>query len=112
MSARDLGKRQKSAPDRSIETSEAAFDLSWCLTSAMLCLQCRRACCSILDEPWKVLYRAEPYVLNPSKLFECVVDSDVVFPCAPWLTRQAPLAMYYGGADTVTCMALPIWMSD
>ena len=60
-----------------------------------------------LDEPWKVLYRTEPYILSPQKLYECVGDvPNVVFPCAA--VSDAPtgrIAIYYGGADTVVCMA-------
>jgi len=60
-----------------------------------------------LDEPWKVIYRAAPYVLSPQRDYECVGDvPNVVFPCAA--VCDAPtgrLAVYYGGADTVTCLA-------
>ena len=35
------------------------------------------------NEPWKVLYRTEPYLLSPQKLYECVGDTpNVVFPGA------------------------------
>ncbi len=60
-----------------------------------------------IDEPWKVLYRTEPYILNPRETYECVGDvPNVVFPCAT-LSDAATgrIAMYYGGADTVTCLA-------
>ena len=60
-----------------------------------------------LDQPWKVLYRTEPYLLNPRTLYECVGDvPNVVFPCAA--LNDAPtgrLAIYYGAADTVTGLA-------
>jgi beta-1,4-mannooligosaccharide/beta-1,4-mannosyl-N-acetylglucosamine phosphorylase len=60
-----------------------------------------------LDQPWKVLYRTEPYLLNPRTLYECVGDvPNVVFPCAA--LSDAPtgrLAIYYGAADTVTGLA-------
>lgn len=60
-----------------------------------------------LDEPWKVLYRAEPYLLSPQRIYENVGDvPNVVFPCAA--LHDAPtgrIAIYYGAADTVTCMA-------
>lgn len=60
-----------------------------------------------LDEPWKVMYRTEPYILSPQKLYECVGDvPNVVFPCAALVDAETGrLAMYYGGADTVTCLA-------
>jgi len=60
-----------------------------------------------LDQPWKVLYRGAPYLLSPQTLYECVGDvPNVAFPCAA-LHDQATgrLAIYYGGADTVTALA-------
>ncbi len=60
-----------------------------------------------LDEPWKVRYRGGPYLLSPQTLYECVGDvPNVAFPCAA-LHDQATgrLAIYYGGADTVTALA-------
>jgi len=60
-----------------------------------------------IDTPWKVLYRTRPYILSPQKLYECVGDvPNVAFPCAA--VCDAPtgrLAIYYGGADTVVCLA-------
>jgi len=60
-----------------------------------------------LDQPWKVIYRTAPYLLSPQTLYECVGDvPNVAFPCAA--LADAPtgrIAIYYGGADTVTCMA-------
>ncbi len=60
-----------------------------------------------LDEPWKVMYRTAPYLLSPQRLYEQVGDvPNVVFPCAA--LTDAPtgrLALYYGGADTVTALA-------
>lgn len=60
-----------------------------------------------LDEPWKVLYRGEDYLLSPQRLYECVGDvPNVVFPCASLVdSKTGRLAIYYGGADTVTCLA-------
>lgn len=60
-----------------------------------------------LDQPWKVIYRTRPYLLNPREYYECVGDvPNVVFPsaalCDPPTGR---IAIYYGGADTVTCLA-------
>lgn len=60
-----------------------------------------------LDNPWKVIYRGEPYLLSPQTLYECVGDvPNVAFPCAA-LTDAATgrIAIYYGGADTVTALA-------
>ena len=62
---------------------------------------------AILDkeEPWKVKYRAKPYLMCPQTLYECVGDvPNVAFPCAA-LTEGNKLAIYYGAADTVTALA-------
>lgn len=60
-----------------------------------------------LDEPWKVLYRTEPYIMNPRTAYECVGDvPNVAFPCAALTDADTGrIAIYYGGADTVTCLA-------
>jgi beta-1,4-mannooligosaccharide/beta-1,4-mannosyl-N-acetylglucosamine phosphorylase len=60
-----------------------------------------------LDEPWKVLYRTAPYLLSPQELYECVGDTpNVVFPCAALVDAPTGrMAIYYGAADTVTCLA-------
>lgn len=60
-----------------------------------------------LDQPWKVIARAAPYLMSPQMHYECVGDvPNVVFPCAA--LHDAPsgrLAIYYGAADTVTGLA-------
>lgn len=60
-----------------------------------------------LERPWKVLYRTAPYLLSPQAFYECVGDvPNVAFPCATLYdppTRR--IAIYYGGADTVTALA-------
>lgn len=60
-----------------------------------------------LDEPWKVIARTRPYILSPQTLYECVGDvPNVTFPCAALVDSETGrLAMYYGGADTVTAVA-------
>jgi beta-1,4-mannooligosaccharide/beta-1,4-mannosyl-N-acetylglucosamine phosphorylase len=60
-----------------------------------------------IDRPWKVLYRTEPYLLSPQKTYECVGDTpNVVFPCAALCDAPTGrIAVYYGAADTVTCLA-------
>jgi beta-1,4-mannooligosaccharide/beta-1,4-mannosyl-N-acetylglucosamine phosphorylase len=60
-----------------------------------------------LDAPWKVIARARPYLLSPQTLYECVGDvPNVVFPCAALYDQPTGrLAIYYGGADTVTALA-------
>lgn len=60
-----------------------------------------------IDEPWRVSYRTAPYLLSPQALYECVGDTpNVVFPCAALFDAPTGrIAIYYGGADTVTCLA-------
>ncbi|HOA74409.1 MAG TPA: glycoside hydrolase family 130 protein [Phycisphaerae bacterium] len=73
-----------------------------------------------LDQPWKVLYRAQPYLMSPQRPYECVGDvPNVVFPCAALCDAPTGrLAIYYGAADTVTCLAfayvdeLIAWIKD
>ncbi len=60
-----------------------------------------------LEKPWKVIYRSRPYLMNPREYYECVGDvPNVVFPCAALVDPPTGrMAIYYGGADTVTCLA-------
>jgi beta-1,4-mannooligosaccharide/beta-1,4-mannosyl-N-acetylglucosamine phosphorylase len=60
-----------------------------------------------LDEPWKVIARAKPYLLSPRMPYECVGDvPNVVFPCATLCDAgSGRLAIYYGAADSVTGLA-------
>ncbi|HHU61144.1 MAG TPA: glycosidase [Natronincola sp.] len=60
-----------------------------------------------LEKPWIVKHRAKPYILSPQKLYECVGDvPNVAFPCAALHDPDTGrLAIYYGGADTVVCVA-------
>jgi beta-1,4-mannooligosaccharide/beta-1,4-mannosyl-N-acetylglucosamine phosphorylase len=60
-----------------------------------------------LEQPWKVLYRSAPYILTPQMDYERVGDvPNVAFPCAALVDGAiGKLALYYGGADTVTCLA-------
>jgi beta-1,4-mannooligosaccharide/beta-1,4-mannosyl-N-acetylglucosamine phosphorylase len=60
-----------------------------------------------LEKPWKVIYRTHPYLLNPREYYECVGDvPNVTFPCAAlYDPPTGRIALYYGGADTVTCLA-------
>jgi len=57
-----------------------------------------------LEQPWKVIYRTRPYLLNPREYYECVGDvPDVTFPCAALFDPPTgKIALYYGGADTVS----------
>jgi beta-1,4-mannooligosaccharide/beta-1,4-mannosyl-N-acetylglucosamine phosphorylase len=60
-----------------------------------------------LDKPWKVIHRAAPYLLSPQTYYECVGDvPNVAFPCAALYDQPTGrIAVYYGGADTVTALA-------
>jgi beta-1,4-mannooligosaccharide/beta-1,4-mannosyl-N-acetylglucosamine phosphorylase len=60
-----------------------------------------------LDEPWKVIARSRDYILSPQVVYEQVGDTpNVVFPCAALLDQPTGrLTIYYGGADTVVCLA-------
>jgi len=60
-----------------------------------------------IDQPWKVIARAKPYILNPREYYECVGDvPNVVFPCAALCDADTGrLAIYYGAADTVVALA-------
>jgi beta-1,4-mannooligosaccharide/beta-1,4-mannosyl-N-acetylglucosamine phosphorylase len=60
-----------------------------------------------LDQPWKVIRRAAPYLMSPQRLYECVGDvPNVVFPCAALVDgATGRVAIYYGAADTVTALA-------
>ena len=60
-----------------------------------------------LDEPWRVLARPRDYLLAPRMPYEQVGDvPNVVFPCAALVDRDVDrITVYYGGADTVTCVA-------
>jgi beta-1,4-mannooligosaccharide/beta-1,4-mannosyl-N-acetylglucosamine phosphorylase len=60
-----------------------------------------------LEQPWKVIYRGSSYLLSPQRDYECVGDvPNVAFPCAALYDQPTGrLAIYYGGADTVTALA-------
>lgn len=64
---------------------------------------------AILDEkePWKVLHRADCFLLAPHEIYETVGDvPNVVFPCAALADSDTGrIAIYYGGADTVVALA-------
>ncbi len=63
-----------------------------------------------LEQPWKVRYRTEHYLLHPRELYEQVGDvPNVVFPCSALVDpATGRIAIYYGAADTVTCLAFAL----
>ena len=60
-----------------------------------------------INEPWKVLHRADCYLLSPRESYEFVGDvPNVCFPCAALADSESgKIAIYYGGADTVVGLA-------
>lgn len=60
-----------------------------------------------LEQPWKVIARGEPYLLAPQAPYERTGDvPNVAFPCAALVDgASGRMAIYYGGADTVVCLA-------
>ncbi len=60
-----------------------------------------------LDEPWKVLHRTNQHIFTPEADYEVFGHvPNVVFPCAALVDReQDRLAVYYGAADTTSCLA-------
>jgi beta-1,4-mannooligosaccharide/beta-1,4-mannosyl-N-acetylglucosamine phosphorylase len=60
-----------------------------------------------LEQPWRVVARGSDYLLSPQALYEQVGDvPNVVFPCAALVDHPADrVSVYYGGADTVVCLA-------
>ena len=60
-----------------------------------------------LDEPWRVLARGSSFLLAPHVPYEQIGDvPNVVFPCAALVDAPRDrVTIYYGGADTVVCMA-------
>ena len=60
-----------------------------------------------LDRPWRVVARGTRFLLAPHAQYEQVGDvPNVVFPCAALVDEATDrVTIYYGGADTVVCMA-------
>jgi beta-1,4-mannooligosaccharide/beta-1,4-mannosyl-N-acetylglucosamine phosphorylase len=60
-----------------------------------------------LEEPWKVLYRTKEHLLTPEMDYEVSGHvPNVVFPCAALHEEESGrLAVYYGAADTCSCVA-------
>jgi beta-1,4-mannooligosaccharide/beta-1,4-mannosyl-N-acetylglucosamine phosphorylase len=60
-----------------------------------------------LEQPWKVIARAEDYLITPEKPYETTgFVPNVCFPCATLCDAPSGrIAIYYGAADTYTAMA-------
>ena len=60
-----------------------------------------------LDKPWIVRRRLPHWILGPTEPYERTGDvGNVVFPCgAIQRTDTGLIDLYYGGADTVVCLA-------
>jgi len=60
-----------------------------------------------LDKPWKVLYRSNQALLSPEADYETHGHvANIVFPCAALVDgATGRIALYYGAADTFTCIA-------
>ncbi len=59
-----------------------------------------------LEQPDKLLYRTQPYLLAPSTDYEMIGDvPNVVFPCASLHDEEGKIVIYYGAADTVVGIA-------
>jgi len=76
------------------------------LTSCNGYVYCFGAALLDLDQPWKAVLRAKPYILSPKMPYECFGDvPNVVFPCAALVDgATGRIAVYYGAADTATCL--------
>jgi beta-1,4-mannooligosaccharide/beta-1,4-mannosyl-N-acetylglucosamine phosphorylase len=63
-----------------------------------------------LEEPWRVLYRTVPYLLNSREYYECVGDvPNVVFPSAA--LHDPPtgrIGIYYGASPKALCPLFPL----
>ncbi len=60
-----------------------------------------------LDDPSKVLYRANEPLLTPEANYETTGHvANVIFPCACLFDQETGrIVIYYGSADTYTCLA-------
>ena len=58
-----------------------------------------------LEDPTKVLYRTKAPLLEPSECYENEGFKAGVVYCCGAVVNEGRLLIYYGGADTVTCVA-------
>lgn len=59
-----------------------------------------------IERPWKVLHRSRQYLLHPTEPYETTgFVPNVCFPCAALAdAATGRIALYYGAADTCTCL--------
>jgi len=58
------------------------------------------------DDPTKIVYRSKTPVLEPDEFYENAGHKvGVVYSCGAVVTENNQLLVYYGGADTVVCVA-------
>ena len=58
------------------------------------------------DDPSKVLYKCENFLMTPQEIYEVVGHTpNVVFPTNVLIGEEGKLAIYYGAADCYTCLA-------
>ncbi|NSW52830.1 MAG: glycoside hydrolase family 130 protein [Anaerolineae bacterium] len=60
-----------------------------------------------LDQPWKVIAHTRQPLMVPEADYEIGggYRNNVIFPCGTVLEDNGELKIYYGAADTVTCLA-------
>lgn len=65
-----------------------------------------------LDQPWKVMYRGEPYLLAPQAPYERTGDvPNVAFPCAALTDAESGrIAIYIAARIRWSAWPLPTWM--
>ncbi len=91
-----------------IETSEGWLLFYHGVQDTCNCLVYSMGACLLdLEDPSKVLYNCSPYLLTPEMIYEQNgFVPNVVFPCGVLADQDTGrLAIYYGGADSVTCLA-------
>jgi predicted GH43/DUF377 family glycosyl hydrolase len=58
-----------------------------------------------LDDPTKILYRAQSPILEPEEWYENTGWKSGVVYCCGAVVKDGTLFIYYGGADSVVCVA-------
>lgn len=58
------------------------------------------------DEPWRVVAMSKEAIVEPTEPYELVGQTpSVVFTCGAIVEDDGQVKLYYGGADTVQCLA-------